>query len=342
MCNVAGYIGTHPAAPILLDLMEAQEGWGGGYYTGIATIADGQLHTAKVIGDIAALRRETDAEQLPGTLGIVHSRSKSGGDVEWGHPFVDGTGRLAYIANGHEGFFKPMRDANATAQRLVDEGHVFRSRVPERIGEYPVLADGSCMHTSEVVCHLIESFVDDCGPIEAMRRAFLEFPGEVVGLIVHADAPDCVIASRYNQPLMIGRNADSTYLSTTALPFADLGVDWLTPMPTAATAAVYRDRIEVRPFDPPPGKVADVFPWAEGFAKALEVLADGQGHGLGAFKNATAPLWPQDAAPQKDMMAYEILRALHRAGRVRLSAVPVDGVIEGTKVPNMRAQLITV
>ena len=30
MCNVAGYIGSERAAPILLDMMEKQEGFGGG------------------------------------------------------------------------------------------------------------------------------------------------------------------------------------------------------------------------------------------------------------------------------------------------------------------------
>ena len=86
---MAGYIGGERAAPILLDMMEKQEGFGGGFYTGIATVADGQIHWRKVIGDVATLRRETDADDLPGAVGIIHSRSKSGGDVEWAHPFVD-------------------------------------------------------------------------------------------------------------------------------------------------------------------------------------------------------------------------------------------------------------
>ena len=73
MCNIGGYIGSEAAAPILLDMMEKQEGLAGGYYSGIATIADGRLHFAKVVGDFAKLRRETDAERLPGTIGIAHS-----------------------------------------------------------------------------------------------------------------------------------------------------------------------------------------------------------------------------------------------------------------------------
>lgn len=72
-----------------------QEGFAGGYYTGLATIAQGKLHYRKVIGDVATLIRETDAMDLSGTVGIVHSRSKSSGDVGWVHPFINCTGRMA-------------------------------------------------------------------------------------------------------------------------------------------------------------------------------------------------------------------------------------------------------
>ena len=44
MCNVAGYVGNKAAAPVLLKMMARQEGFGGGYYSGIATIAGGELH----------------------------------------------------------------------------------------------------------------------------------------------------------------------------------------------------------------------------------------------------------------------------------------------------------
>ena len=46
MCNIAGYVGSRPAAPILLDMMRKQEGFAGGYFSGIATIHDGKLYHA--------------------------------------------------------------------------------------------------------------------------------------------------------------------------------------------------------------------------------------------------------------------------------------------------------
>ena len=341
MCNVAGYLGKRPAAPALLEMLEREEGFAGGYYTGIATVADGELHCEKVVGDVATLCRETDAEKLPGTVGIAHSRSKSGGDREWAHPFVDCDERMAYIANGHAGFFEDKRRASAIATRLAAAGHRFRARVSEPIGSYPVLADGTCVHTSEVMCHLIQSLVGECrGQIEAMRKAFMGFPAEIVGLMVHADTPDCVVASRINQPLVIGRAAYATYLATTPLAFPDSDTEWLTPMPVNSTAAVYRERVHILPFDPPPGKVADLLPCAAGSERMLELLADRKAHGVQAFKDATAPLWPGDAAPQKDMMVYEILRGLYREGRICFETVRVPGVLEGSAAPRKLARRV--
>ena len=105
MCNIAGYVGNgkKEAAPILLEMLRAQEGYAGGYYTGIATIHEGKMYYAKLTGDVQRLIDETDAASLPGSIGIIHSRSKSGGSDEWAHPFVgsrDGEAKIAYVANG--------------------------------------------------------------------------------------------------------------------------------------------------------------------------------------------------------------------------------------------------
>ena len=71
MCNIAGYVGSRPAAPILLDMIRNQEGLDGGFYTGIATIHEGRIYYAKLTGDLDRLLALTDAASLPGTVGIA-------------------------------------------------------------------------------------------------------------------------------------------------------------------------------------------------------------------------------------------------------------------------------
>jgi hypothetical protein len=107
-------------------------------------------------------------------------------------------------------------------------------------------------------------------------------------------------------------------------------------MPVNCAAAISRTGMQVLPFDPIPGKVADVFPYPEGCEAILRALGAGKGRGLQDLKNATAPLWPKDAAPQKDMMVYEILRALHASGRIRFEDSEVPGR-DGTTASRKRA-----
>ena len=105
MCNIAGYIGKKQAAPILCEMLRKQEGFCAGYYTGIVTHDGEKLCWAKVVGNLENLLNETDVMNFPGTIGFLHGRSKSGGDIEWGHPFMNADNTLAYIANGSAGCY---------------------------------------------------------------------------------------------------------------------------------------------------------------------------------------------------------------------------------------------
>ena len=75
MCNIAGYVGSRPAAPLLLEMLRRQEGLNAGYYSGLATLHEGQVRYAKVVGSHQTLVETTDAASLPGTVGIVHGRT---------------------------------------------------------------------------------------------------------------------------------------------------------------------------------------------------------------------------------------------------------------------------
>ena len=83
MCNIAGYIGERDAAPILIEMIRAQEGQNGGFYTGIATMHEGKIHYRKLVGSLDDLLKRTDAASLPGKLGIIHSRTPGFAGDEW-------------------------------------------------------------------------------------------------------------------------------------------------------------------------------------------------------------------------------------------------------------------
>lgn len=137
MCVLAAYLGDKPAAPVLLEMLARMEGLGGGYYTGVATVSEGRIHFEKVVGDVAALRATTGVEDLPGVLGIAHSRTPSGGDVEWAHPFLGDEAELAYVANGHLGHFASLTDYAVAGNGLLDRSGPSRSWLALLRPRYP-------------------------------------------------------------------------------------------------------------------------------------------------------------------------------------------------------------
>ena len=334
MCNLAGYIGKKQAAPILIDMLKQQEGFGGGYYTGIATVHEGKLHCRKVIGAVGELLKQTDAMELPGTVGIIHSRSEGFGDVHWGHPFVNPDENIAYVLNGHMGdFYADKANERKVINNLIEQGYDFRTRVSKSVPGMPQLEDGSSIHMSEAMCLQVDYMRRKSSNMsEALLRAASSYPAEVVGLLLCAETPDSIYVARFNQPLMIGRSQTETFLSTTALAFPE-NLDSIMQAPIRSVMKFNRDGFEARRLLDKTGAVADIFPFYEGCQIIEGMLSKDKGHGLQDFKNATAKLWPADMAPQKDMMVYEILRLFKSQGKIRFEQCYVDGKNAKLKAP---------
>lgn len=85
MCNIAGYVGTKKAAPILVEMLRKQEGWDAGYYTGIATIHEGEFFMEKGVGSLAMLLERKDVTKLPGNIGFIHGRSRAAEGDAYAH-----------------------------------------------------------------------------------------------------------------------------------------------------------------------------------------------------------------------------------------------------------------
>jgi glucosamine--fructose-6-phosphate aminotransferase (isomerizing) len=337
LCNIAGYVGSERAAPILIQMMKKQEGFYGGYYTGIATIENGKIYHVKVVGDISQLLKEKDVEHLPGTIGIIHSRSNSGGKNErWAHPFLSCDKKIAYVANGIRGAFHDVVDINLIAQRLEDEGHTYDSKTIGKISNYPFLKDGTSVHSSEVMCHLIGSFLKKSNdPVDAIKEAFINLPGEIVGLMLSTALPDSIIVSRISQPLMIGHSSKSTYLATTAMAFPkDKGIYSIYQMPVYAAAKVSSNLTSIVPFEQHPKEINLTIPWDLAYEKIIDLFSknDKKYYLLSDLAKATSDIWPTKLIPQKYMAIYEVLRTLYDYGKIDYKYIKTDGVIPGSKI----------
>lgn len=345
MCNIAGYIGDKRAAPILLDMIRKQEGFAGGYYTGLATIHEGKIYCAKLTGDTARLTENTDAANLPGNIGIIHSRSKAGGGDEWAHPFLGLRGdeiTTAYVANGSMGCFALHSDLfDKLTQGLDDQGYKMLSRAACENTRYPKLADGMAVHMSDVMCQLILRQMNG-GKAEdnAMEAAFCEMPNEIVGLMLSLERPDAIVWSRINMPMFAAFAEHGAYLSSTpiAIP-ADAGEAKL--LSACSSGYVYRDGFTTTKFKKAPANVAciDAATVAAAYGKICEALDGGEAKSFPTLRKNVKSLFADADCVPAAALTYMVLDSLNKQCKLEIDTVRVDGAADGIDAPRSMISL---
>lgn len=330
MCTLAGYVGEGAAAPILLEMGKRQEGLWSGFYSGLATLSAGTFHWDKVVGDMARLAGSVAG--FPGTVGLVHSRTNSGGDREWAHPFVSGQGSFAVVAQGSYGLFADDAKRVRLGNRLLSAGRRFRSAVKREQKKYPVLQDGSCVHSTEVTVEAVEERCEGGEePLEAIRRVMVEDPAEGVYVFMWRGKADRLFVGNVNQRLIIGRDDKGTYLATSALAFPE-SVDWRMEAPANTVAVITKEGATFERLGAASDMtVEEVLP-ARLDEAFVDFVRDHPGSMLAdVVDHALAPLFPEGKLARRAMAGYQAMERLLGAGTVRAETRTIPGVNgEGT------------
>ncbi len=346
MCNMAGYVGRKRAADVLIDMMRREEGFAGGYYTGIATIDGGKIAAEKCIGDLDRLLSTTEAASLSGNVGIMHSRSKGGGNGEWGHPFF-GCGEkgreMAYIANGGMGYFKDAAASrDAVAEALYAEGYELRSRIQRpKKSSHPRLSDGFDVHVSDVMCQLIyKNLKGGKNAVEAVERAYCDMPGEIAGLMVLPEIENGIVWARISMPIFVAFAPHGVYVASTALAFPDDAGEPIL-LPANSCGIIYADTYTVKRFSAPPATIApiDLNVCLKAYECISERLREGDKIFADLYKDldvffASAEVYPREP------LAYEIIYALEKQGRLGHRIDRVTGILQELDAPQIRMCLI--
>nr|MDQ3879117.1 glutamine--fructose-6-phosphate aminotransferase [Actinomycetota bacterium] len=101
MCGIVGYVGDSQALPVLLDGMRRLE-YRGYDSAGVAIVEDGHMSVERKAGQLEQLERALSGTDMPGSLGIGHTRWATHGapsDAN-AHPHRDCSGRIAVVHNG--------------------------------------------------------------------------------------------------------------------------------------------------------------------------------------------------------------------------------------------------
>jgi len=224
MCVWSAYTGGKPAAPELWESLKKIEGIWAGFYTGLVTCSEGKLYHGKVLGNTRIWKEKYDLSAFPGTCGLIHSRTNSGGDERWSHPFVGSAGKVALISQGCSGIFKDRAKAvfEKWGNEMLEAGKTFSSGIfglPER---YPVLAGGAQVHSAEVAVNAVEYWYEKLGdPMAAISKACSDLNTESATCFIFADRPGIIGFANCNQHMVYCRSREGVHLSITAIGLPD-------------------------------------------------------------------------------------------------------------------------
>jgi len=197
MCGIIGCIlSSGLVAPILFSGLKRLE-YRGYDSAGMATICEGKLYLKKDSGKIDDINARLNFMDMPGSLGIAHTRWATHGapSRENAHPHLDCSGRIAVVHNGViENFLELKRE-------LEDRGHRFTSRTD-----------------TEVIPHLIEEGVESgLNLYEATLQAVRRLRGSYAIAVISTVEPDKIVCARNESPLIVGIG-DGAYYCASDIP----------------------------------------------------------------------------------------------------------------------------
>ena len=128
MCSIIGYSGNENAAPIIVKGLRRME-YRGYDSVGVATESNNRIELKKGVGKVEKVNSEVHLENLPGKIGIGHTRWATHGKVtvENAHPHPSSSGKIAIVHNGIIENFEKLKDD------LKKEGYEFQSETDSEV-----------------------------------------------------------------------------------------------------------------------------------------------------------------------------------------------------------------
>lgn len=207
MCGIIGVVQKRGEVASFLHQALKRLEYRGYDSVGVTTIADEKLHVKKDKGKIEEVHRKLDLDDMPGTIGIGHTRWATHGipSMYNSHPHFDCSGDIAVVHNGVIDNFLELR------KELLAKGHRFDSETD-----------------TEVIPHMIEDCMKEGLSLEdALRYVTTRIEGTYAVVAMTAKENNKIVCTRDGNPLVIGRKEDVTYVSSDIPAFLPMTNDMI-------------------------------------------------------------------------------------------------------------------
>ncbi|RLG98907.1 glutamine--fructose-6-phosphate transaminase (isomerizing) [Candidatus Bathyarchaeota archaeon] len=202
MCGIFGcLLKDGNAAPIIHSALHRLE-YRGYDSVGEATLHEGRIFIKKDAGKIDEVHKILNLDDLPGRIGIGHTRWATHGAPSRinAHPHTDCKEQIAVVHNGIIENYAELK------MELEAEGHVFKSKTD-----------------TEVVSHLVENGLKaGLGLVEAVREAVKRLEGSFALAVISTFEPDKIVCARKESPLVLGVSEDGVYCASDIPAFLPL------------------------------------------------------------------------------------------------------------------------
>lgn len=196
MCGIVGFIGSHQAAPILLDGLSKLEYRG--YDSAGLAVRDGDapVQIVKAKGRLKALAEKTNnGETLKGTCGIGHTRWATHGEPSEtnAHPHCSDDGNVVGVHNGIIENYPELKD------KLVRKGYTFYSSTD-----------------TEAAIKLIDYYYKkyEGTPVDAINHAMVRIRGSYALAVMFRDYPGEIYVARKDSPMILGVTDGECYVAS--------------------------------------------------------------------------------------------------------------------------------
>jgi glucosamine--fructose-6-phosphate aminotransferase (isomerizing) len=208
MCGIIGVVQKRgDVAPFIHQALKRLE-YRGYDSVGVTTIDEQKLYVKKDQGKVEEVHRKLDLDEMPGSIGIGHTRWATHGipSMYNSHPHFDCNNEIAVVHNGVIDNFLELRE------ELTAKGHKFKSDTD-----------------TEIIPHMIEDFMKEGMNLEdAVKEVTKRIEGTYAIVVMTTKEKDNrIVCTRDGNPLVIGRKKDVSYVSSDIPAFLPMTNDMI-------------------------------------------------------------------------------------------------------------------